>query len=454
MRHDIPTIIRDYDQRDTFHSSLSSSRSTIQKSNSDPIRFINDIDQVDDYPSSCCWVWKIQILLPIPMFHLDEWNDLTVDNLPLDTITTRISEFMRLGSIQCDYDNNHGKVTCRTSTSLHFVVQLWQSGAARKGDANTVILVVQIQKVQGCSFEFQEVRRDLSNAILSPQQRAMPSPTSSQHQQLQTTANMICNDFHPPPFDSGCSCDQQHAGGTTTRSALDLSLQLLKSKLASETRLGLESLVIFTDPSKTMREDVDSASRAVLLDSGIQRLLANYFILPLLLETSSKDDMMAIDDDDVDDEYHRRMYMMALRIISNSLEWVATTNLRHRHDEEQGSWCSSSYVDLLSSPASSSPFGLQLWQSISFDLRLASQRPQEAILSSRCLRFLMLLQTTRALLEEKKEGSQEKEQGTWCTADDGCLTDWLLDANIYGKQFNLSLEQETKKLLAQVYRDS
>jgi hypothetical protein len=374
------------------------------------------------------------------MFHLDEWNDLTVDHLPLDTITTRISEFMRLGSMQCDYDNDHGKVTCRTNSSLHFVVQLWQSSA--RGGA-TVILV-QIQKVQGCSFEFQEVRRDLSNAILSGQ-RAMP-PNKGQHQ-LQTAR--ICNDFLSsttkrhntttiPFLDGGCaSCDHRHDGGTTT-SALDLSWELLKSSLANETLLGLESLAMLTDPSKTMREDVDSASRAVLFfDSGIQRLLTDYFsILPS--GASSQDDM-AIDDDE---EYHRRMHMIALRILSNSLEWVATTP-RH-HQEEQGS-SSCSVVDLSSS--SGSPFWQRVWQSISYNLRLASQRPQEAILSIRCLRFLMLLQTTRALFLEEEEGSQ-KQKNCWWT--DECLTECLLNANRYGKQYNVSLEHETRKLLAQV----
>jgi hypothetical protein len=373
------------------------------------------------------------------MFHLDEWNDLTVDHLPLDKITTRISEFMRLASIQCDYDNDHGKVTCRTNSSLHFVVQLWQSARG------ATVILVQIQKVQGCSFEFQEIRQDLSNAILSGQ-RAMPPNTGQQ----QLPTSWICNDFLsnaikrlPIPFDgsSSSSCEDRHGGGgRATRSAsLDLSWQLLKSNFASETRLGLESLAVLTDPSKTMREDVDSASRAVLLcDSDIQRLLTNYFILPL--EASSQDDM-AIDDDD--EEYHRRMHMIALRIISNSLEWVATTPRHHQH-EQQGSSSSSSSVDLSSS--ASSPFWQRVWQSISYNLRLASQRPQEAILSIRCLRFLMLLQTTRALLEE--EGSRQQEQENWWT--DRCLTDWLLDANRYGKQYNLSLEQETKKLLAQV----
>jgi hypothetical protein len=315
------------------------------------------------------------------------------------------------------------------------VVQLWQSVRG----ASTAVILVQIQKVQGCSFEFQEVRNDISNAILSGQ-RAM-SPTTSQ-QQLQTA--MICNDFlsnttkrHDSlPFDAGSSssCDR-HDG--TTISAVHLSLQLLKSKLASETRLGLESLVVLTDPSKTMREAVDSASRAVLFDtssSGIQRLLTDYFALPL--ETSSSQDDMAIDDHG--EEYRRRVHMIALRILSNALEWVATTSRHQQHEHQEG--CSS--VDLSSS---ASPFWQRVWQSISYNLRLASQKPQEAILSIRCLRFLMLLQPMNALLEE--EGSQEeKQQGTsWWT--DGCLTDWLLDANRYGKQYNLSLEQETKKLL-------
>jgi hypothetical protein len=73
----------------------------------------------------------------------------------------------------------------------------------------------------------------------------------------------------------------------------------------------MESLVILlTDPSKTMQEAVDSPSRPVIfITSGTQRLLTDYFALPL--DTSSSQDNTAIDDHD-EDYYLRCMHMIAL----------------------------------------------------------------------------------------------------------------------------------------------
>merc|ERR1739848_281429 len=81
-------------------------------------------ESIDENSLSCSgrsnesqqWAWKLDRASPLPMFYpIQEWNTFKVpEHLPLNTITSRISEFLRLNSIETKYNNEQGFVRCKT----------------------------------------------------------------------------------------------------------------------------------------------------------------------------------------------------------------------------------------------------------------------------------------------------------------------------------------------------
>jgi hypothetical protein len=345
--------------------------------------------------TSSSWVWKVGQLHPIPMFHPIEWNTLTIDqdSIPLDTATTRISEFLRLNSIACSY-NDHGRVHGTTNSFLQFVVQLWQ----QKSLSSNAVLV-QIQRIQGDSLELQHLKRRLCHAIETGEQQAMPS-----NQVPRATCELL-NIISSRPIETQCECDDHYP------SAVDICRQLLESEQWHENRMGLETLITLTDSSKTIRREVYRASHLVLADSEFQNLWKHY----LIASRSNKDSK--------DDGNCGRgnsggsMHLMALQVLSHALE--SAVSWQHTTDR-------SSSVDL----NMDNVFWHDVCQLLQDNVQLACCRTLEAALSTRCLRLLQTLHPRSCDQMDTRN-----------------LYKCLQSAHTHGRRCNLSLERETEQYL-------
>lgn len=353
------------------------------------------------------WVWILtpQQLQPIPVFHPMERTAITIDDLPLLTITTRISEFLRQHSIPAKYSKDSSRVDCMTDSLLKFVVQLWRSPGASSG------VVIEIQRRQGSCLAMQDLRRHLldavhtegtTNASTAPNARSSRSTCGFVQDLLDRT------NLPPPPSNLPCG-----------RAALDLSKKLIETHRLDAQRLGLESLCSLTDPRQVLLRDADEVSRTLLTDSSWQTLLRHYF-LNTKVDKNLEVRRVFPGDSHVNLVYEQGecfgiLHFLALKIITQSIESMAATYSNNNSD--------TSILDL------GNPFWGSVLDSLYYNLTVPSSRPLEAAWSIRCLRYLQTMQPHLMHTVPSERG----------------LYDCLVQAHDYGKQFHQSLQQETEQ---------
>jgi hypothetical protein len=85
-------------------------------------------------------------------------------DVPLEAISERISSFMRLNSIQCNYDTERGRVIASTTNVHKFVVQLWRRRNADTSSSSDII-VVEVRRRLGCSIGMHRIKKSLVRSI-------------------------------------------------------------------------------------------------------------------------------------------------------------------------------------------------------------------------------------------------------------------------------------------------
>jgi len=352
-------------------------------------------------PSDESWVWKIETSLrPLPLFHPLERTALTIEDVSLDTVTSRISEFMKQKSITCSYQTDN--VECLTDGLLKFVVQLWKGAAKNKNHT-----VLEIQRKQGCCLDMQAMRRDLVQAILTGSvDRQKSNPPRSSCEFLESFLKKAGNMVPPTPKLGKC-----------LPTAVSMCRRLLESNHLDENRLGLESLIFLTDSSKTFATDADKVSSEILRDTSFQDLLLKYFVdterIPSnILETDTG--VMGYGQG----EFFGCLHIMALKVLSNALASAA------RKQPLPPSTC----IDL------SSLFWQRVLEALYYNLQSAPHRPIEASLSIRCLHLLQIVEPSTANLAPSQ----------------GSLHQHLLNAYKFGRNHSRSLERETEQLMGRL----
>jgi hypothetical protein len=337
------------------------------------------------------WEWQLNTVSPLPMFYpIQEWNTLTVDDLSLNIITARISEFLRLHSIAADYNDQQGSVRCRTLSRVEFAINIWQN---RK---KTPAFLVHIQHVSGCSMQLNRLQAELRRAILNP----------GMDEIFYRSSGGSCGDVGGALFrsiDMNIREGEMEPALITTdeEPPLELCRRLLSSQQWCERRLGLESLVILTDQSKTIPSAVREASSAVLFDSNCQRFLKGYLSMP----ASDGTDHYG---------YASGNYVLALQIIAQSLQCFNIASRKRVASSENRL------------------FWQPVLAALSNNIQNAASRPLEACLSVQCL-------------EELNDIPQALSP-----IDANNLDERLHNAHQFGIQHNASLETETKRLICRL----
>jgi len=194
---------------------------------------------------------------------------------------------------------------------------------------------------------------------------------------------------------------------------MEMCKHMLESEQLDVNRLGLESLCTLTDPSKILAKEADEACRMVLADSAFQALLEKHFVD---MECPSKQHADADEGATMDYEqgsFFGSMHLLALKVMSNALESSSAVGVS---------------VDL------SSVFWQTAVKALYYNLQVASRRPLEASLSTRCLRLMQTLEP--AMLE--------------LAPSHNSLQIVLMSAHKFGRDHNRSLELETNHLMGRL----
>lgn len=339
------------------------------------------------------WQWKIEAsMIPsLNIYYMLEPSSITLKQLSLRVVEERMSNYLRIQSIAYTFDASSAHFDCVTSNMLKFVVQLWRVDYEDPNKA----LTVELQRRQGSVVEMQSIRKTLFRALLTGEQ---PSAISYDKPRLPPLPDTIMVEI-----DSGYDHDAGRAD------AFEICLRLLESPCLDQSRLGLESLKMLTEPSIVSPEDAMIASRAVVFQEGcfgdrLQAALAGYFGT----QDSDNETMNAHDD--------MVGHGIALAIVANALQLVL-----------EGKTAGNKQPAL----NTNSGFWAVVAQDLFHNVESAVTMPHEAAKSAKCIRLLHDLQTTQ--MPKIRQADLRS-----------CLT----QAHQYGQRYHLSLEKESQKLLA------
>jgi hypothetical protein len=425
--------------------SANTNTKALKKSKSSPITLL----QKQKSTPADHWVWKVKvtILTPIPMYHPLERTALKLDNITLQTVTARISDFMRMHSIKCSYHDDTARVDCLTETLVKFAIHLWRGHGPNSPETTTPSpIIVEVQRRQGCPIEMQSIRHYLYHTIQTGD-AGIPKDTNIYKFRASGRCDLIQRVVeHQYQHDQQ---QQRQSNATTPRyeqqehnafpDALEICKDLLDSDHFDQHRLGLESLCCLTDPTKVRSQDSDRISRTIIYgesdgDKSLQENFETYFCgIEMPMSNNDSSDNNSGYDSEEDDKtlayeqgnYFGAMHILSLRVLSHSLESIVW-------QKEKGS-----------ASLSLAPFDLtsMFWntvlQALYYNLEVAAHRPLEASLSAKCLRLLQSLEPHLRVL----------------AAADGKmmhLLSSLESANQYGKAHSLSLERESEQLMGRL----
>ena len=352
--------------------------------------------------TSSAFKWHIPKLRRVPMYHPIERGALRLDDVPLDTVSSRISEFFWQNSIACSYSASEpGRADCLTQSLLKFTVQLWQ------GKSKTQI-IIEVQRRQGCSIEMQRLKGRVYRAVESELEEMDTSDSAER-----AAASQIQNVAMSAPAESA----------KEERDPVDITIDLLESPCVDQNRLGMESLHLLTDPSKVRIQEADRVSHILIAgddrcSTRLREKFGGYFVGIQTRDSETPDEYDS--DDDANEsaryakgEYFGANHVFALHSLSNALESCSRCQKPLRVDANKNFWES-------------------VVKALVYNLEVAAGRPLEAALSAKCIRLV-----------------QSMEPGA-VTSFKSQLLPHLESAYHYGRSHHLWLQQESEQLIGRL----
>eukprot|EP00934_Nitzschia_sp_Nitz4_P003334 Nitzschia sp. Nitz4//scaffold242_size29646//15980//17488//NITZ4_008051-RA/size29646-processed-gene-0.19-mRNA-1//-1//CDS//3329543815//3324//frame0 len=353
-------------------------------------------------PTPAAWTWKCpsQRLPSVPLFHPLERTALTLQDIPLDTITSRISTYLKQHSILADYQDT--KVLCQTDSFLKFVIQLWRQDQR---------VIVEIQRRQGSCLEMQAVRHHLLARLLQDDQdqddratlASVASTTTTTTGGVAATAGTLADTARAAGTRSGTpdwsrlhdwvESTTAHASKPDAAAALDLVTPLLETPRVDAQRLGLESLLSLTNPTHCLWKESQRVSRTLLADPVWHARLTSH-----LAVQGAATNVCA-----------SHMHLLTLQVLAQAMEVVAAD------DDTQAA---SAMAAWMHSDAWIHAVLPTLW----YHVEHATLFPMEASCAVRCLRHgqHVHVASLQAVLQSAHHVGQERHQAL----EDECHT-WM-----------------------------
>ena len=168
-------------------------------------------------------------------------------------VAKRISNALRLLSVDAEYDDENAKCKCTTSDCVSFRIRLFAGGE------DGLPVVVEVQRRNGSASSFMRVCRKILDGAegtavepeTEPARKKMPPFMKG------PIGKMKCLQGLPEKLDRDAQMNQD----------LDKSMELLRSKQKDTNLLGLEGLCHLTDPLKTRPDIALKACKAIMLEA-------------------------------------------------------------------------------------------------------------------------------------------------------------------------------------------
>jgi hypothetical protein len=307
-------------------------------------------------------------------------------------IAALISDACQKMSIYALYNSEKGVAHLTSADFVEFYVFMYKTsgGTDSRGDG----VIVEVQRRKGCTMSFHRYARKILSAAVGEVDidfEEVNGPSSS-------NLNLLTEKLIQEGFQSCLKTERKH-----TVEAIEIAGNLLGKDRLDANVLGMESLCLLTDPTKTGTLTSTLVSRVILCgtmrpqtgvspeEEGISEetdleeeafLIKSLDIRGRIMSLIRYKKLSPIDDEDSDEELvsHREkygdvdnhMHNLALATLSNALKNIAK-------DGSLGETCSQQ------------PWlkGSELVSTLIDVLKQAERRPHDAVLSARCLGSLV-----------------------------------------------------------------
>lgn len=196
--------------------------------------------------------WKVSVLNEVPLDFPLERTKREIENVPVTDVVERITNCLRLLSIEAEFDAETAKAKCKTSDMVVFRIRLF-AGESKTQEP----IIVEIQRRSGSPRCFLSVCKKILDAAEGAeiQPECIPARKKMPPCMMKT-----------PVCEMKClqNIDKQDTQ-IEVNSGMNKSLEMLRSKKKDVNVLGLENLCIMTDPLKTRPDMAIIACKAMLV---------------------------------------------------------------------------------------------------------------------------------------------------------------------------------------------
>jgi hypothetical protein len=387
----------------------------------------------------------------VPSFYPLEKSSRFIQDSPAN-IASRISDCCRLLSVQAVFNDDLATADLTTEDHVDIHLTLWRgdsevpapnndgsgvAGAASAGlqDANAAppvnITIVEAQRRKGCAVVYHRYCRNILDAAQGcfTADDASCKPRQEQYPRVEALRK-----------------EKEAVEGENSLLALEIAASLLSKDRMDARRLGMESLCLLTDPTKTGMDTALLASQVVLfgnvqeenLDDDAAEFIPDELgireaILSLVQfgRLGENGDFDSDSEDDVakgsaEDEFNQILHNLALAVLANALDVLETHGKKIA--AESSSDAKPSATTFLEE--SKEMTNRELLSSLLSVLGNAESKPHDACLSAQCLRSLF-----QASKKAKRKAKEFNAKQIVMTALD------------VGRRTHVKLENETQRII-------
>jgi hypothetical protein len=230
--------------------------------------------------------WKVCTLDPVPLDFPLERTRREIHHIGASQVADRISETLRLLSVDAEYDAEKAKAKCKTNDMVSFRIRLFAGD-----ESSQQPVIVEIQRRGGSPSCFMRVCRQILDGAEGVETEAEAVPARKKLPPFMTKIPV-----------SGLKCVQNAVMDLDPQAEADenivKSLDLLRSKEKDTNCLGLENLCHMTDPLKTRPDIALLCCKAVItgkhsveIREEIAVMLQKDVFVPEEFETNSMKDL-------------------------------------------------------------------------------------------------------------------------------------------------------------------
>lgn len=245
--------------------------------------------------------WKLTDPLElVPVDFPLERTHREIHGVSANEVAKRISNALRLLSVDAEYDCEKAKAKCTTSDCVSFRIRLFAGGE------DGLPVVVEVQRRNGSASSFMRVCRKILDGAEGSEIEPETEPTRKKVPPFmkKPIGGMKCLQGLPQKIDPD----------TQMNADLDKCMELLRSKQKDTNVLGLENLCYLTDPTRTRPDIASKACKAIMLESKCVEIREE---LGVMLQ---KDAFLPEEfDDNAGMNLHAQARHMSLVLLSNTL---------------------------------------------------------------------------------------------------------------------------------------